>query len=165
MVVVIPRPWIDLLTHRSSTFRSCRGSTGYSKPAPPGEWITWLAMSSTQSNRAMNMTAFRLLLLVILLSLSGYTIVVIANHGMNLLPVFFSDMAAMEWPGQFNLDLMCFLALSAAWVMWRHQFSPSGFVLGSLAFFGGALFLSIYLLVLSFQHSSSVQRILVGDRS
>lgn len=111
------------------------------------------------------MTTFRLLLIVILVSLSGYTAVVVANHGLNLLPVFFGDMAKMAWSGQFNFDFMCFLLLSATWVMWRNEFSPLGIVLGILAFFGGALFLSIYLLVLTFQDSKSIQRILIGDRS
>ena len=111
------------------------------------------------------MTTFRLLLIVILISLSGYTAVVVASHGLNLLPVFFRDMAKMAWPGQFNFDFMCFLLLSATWVMWRNEFSPLGMVLGILAFFGGALFLSIYLLVLTFQDSQSIQRILIGDRS
>ncbi len=111
------------------------------------------------------MATFRLLLLAILISLTGYTAVVVANHGLNLLPVFFGDMAKMAWPGQFNLDFMCFLVLSAAWVMWRNKFSPSGLALGVLAFFGGALFLSIYLLALSFQDSPSIQKILLGDRA
>ncbi|MAA86837.1 MAG: hypothetical protein CME39_04165 [Haliea sp.] len=111
------------------------------------------------------MKTFRLLLIVILISLSGYTAVVVASHGLNLLPVFFGDMAKMAWPGQFNFDFMCFLLLSATWVMWRNEFSPLGIVLGILAFFGGALFLSIYLLVLTFQDSQSIQRILIGDRS
>jgi hypothetical protein len=111
------------------------------------------------------MKTFRLLLLVILISLSGYTAVVVANHGLNLLPVFFGDIARMAWPGQFNFDFMCFLLLSATWVMWRNEFSPLGIVLGIFAFFCGALFLSIYLLVLTFQDSQSIQRILIGDRS
>ncbi len=51
------------------------------------------------------------------------------------------------WPGQFNLDFMGFLALSAIWVAWRHQFSAGGLGLAVLAFFGGMLFLSIYLLI------------------
>ena len=110
------------------------------------------------------MTTFRVLLVTILISLTVYTAVVASNHGLNLLPVFFGDMTRMEWPGQFNLDFMCFLTLSATWVIWRNKFSPLGMALGVLAFFGGALFLSIYLLVLSFQGSQSIERILVGQR-
>ena len=80
-------------------------------------------------------------------------------------PVFVGDMAKMGWPGQFNFDFMCFLALSASWVMWRNQFSPMGLALGVVAFFGGALFLSGYLLFLSFQGSQSIEEILVGKRA
>jgi hypothetical protein len=111
------------------------------------------------------MIIFRLLLVAILVSLSGYTAVVVGNHGLNLIPVFFGDIAKMAWPGQFNFDFMCFLVLSATWVMWRNKFSPLGLALGVLAFFGGALFLSIYLLVLSFQNSTSIQKMLLGDRT
>lgn len=69
------------------------------------------------------MTAFRVLLVAMWAAIFGYTAIVVANHGMGLLPVFFGDMAKMDWPGQFNLDFMCMLALSALWVAWRHHFS------------------------------------------
>ena len=32
----------------------------------------------------------------------------------------------MKWFGQFNLDFMGFLILSAIWVAWRNQFSAAG---------------------------------------
>lgn len=95
------------------------------------------------------MGAFRILLAVIFVAIAGYTAIVIANHGMNLMPVFFGDMAEMAWPGQFNLDFMCMLTLSGLWVAWRHEFSPGGIALGLLAFFGGAFFLSAYLLIVT----------------
>jgi hypothetical protein len=109
------------------------------------------------------MTLFRLFLLTCLVAITAYTSVTIANHGLNLLPVFFGDMAEMAWPGQFNLDFMCFLALSALWVSWRHQFSAGGLALGLVAFFGGMLFLSIYLLVQSFRANGDVKVLLLGE--
>ena len=108
------------------------------------------------------MNAFRTLLVVIFLAISGYTVVVINNHGIGLLPVFFGDMVEMGWPGQFNLDFMCFLALSALWVSWRHQFSAVGLLLGVCAFFGGALFLSIYLFIQSYRVNGNVNLLLMG---
>jgi hypothetical protein len=108
------------------------------------------------------MTAFRALLLVMLIVLTGYTAVVIASHGWNLLPVFFGDIAAVAWPGQFNLDFLFMLTLSAVWVAWRHRFSMAGLALAALALFGGALFLTIYLLVVSRQAGGDAQRILLG---
>jgi hypothetical protein len=35
----------------------------------------------------------------------------------------------MSWSGQFNLDFMTFLGLSAVWVAWRHQFTRGGVAL------------------------------------
>ena len=110
------------------------------------------------------MTLFRLLLISIFTAITLYTAVVIANHGLNLLPVFFGDMAALAWPGQFNLDFMCMLALSGLWVAWRHRFSGAGVALGVVAFFGGALFLSVYLLVESFRTQGNVAALLLGQQ-
>jgi len=109
-------------------------------------------------------TAFRVLLIAIFAIVLGYTGVVIANHGMGLINIFFGDMAAMGWPGQFNLDFLFMLTLSAIWVAWRHQFSIAGLLLGLLAFFGGSLFLSTYLLVLSWLTRGDLKQILVGTR-
>jgi hypothetical protein len=108
------------------------------------------------------MTAFRILLAAMFVVLLGYTVIVIEGHGLNLFAVFFGDMAKMGWPGQFNLDFMLMLMLSATWVAWRHRFSPSGLGLGLLAFLGGALFLAVYLLVLSLRTRGDVRTMLLG---
>lgn len=108
------------------------------------------------------MTAFRAYLLIVLACLTGYTFIVGSAHGWNLLPVFFSDIAGMTWPGQFNLDFMAFLSLSCLWVAWRHQFSIAGIALGALAFFGGMMFLAPYLLWASIQSAGDVRALLLG---
>jgi hypothetical protein len=110
------------------------------------------------------MLMFRGFLIIFLAGLVGYTIAVIANHGWDLLSVFFGDMAAMGWPGQFNLDFLGFLALSALWVTWRHGFSPTGFALAPLAFFGGMGFLAPYLLIESIRHKGNVEAMLLGAK-
>jgi len=110
------------------------------------------------------MMPFRLLLVLIFTAITLYTGVVVAHHGLDLLPVFFGDMAGMAWPGQFNLDFMCMLALSGLWVAWRHRFGAAGIALGLAAFFGGALFLSAYLLVASFRADGNVEALLLGGR-
>jgi hypothetical protein len=109
------------------------------------------------------MTLFRLFLLAYLLALISYTSFTIMHHGINLLPQFFGDMAIMAWPGQFNFDFLGFLSLSAIWVAWRHQFSAAGLGLGVLAFFGGMLFLSIYLLVQTGRSGSDTKVLLLGE--
>jgi hypothetical protein len=108
------------------------------------------------------MNAFRALLIVLCLTIACYTGVGLANHGINLLPIFFGDMATLTWPGQFNLDFMCMLALSGLWVSWRHHLSASGLALGLLAFFLGASFLTIYLLILSYQAKGNMKELLLG---
>ena len=76
------------------------------------------------------MTAFRILLVVLWTIIVVYTGIVIANHGWGLLEILLRDMAAMGWPGQFNLDFTSLLTLSALWVAWRHQFSRGGLAPG-----------------------------------
>jgi len=108
------------------------------------------------------MTAFRILLIIMFAVLAVYTGFVIAEHGLGLLQVFFGDMAEMAWPGQFNLDFMLFLILSALWTAWRNGFSPAGLGLALPAFFGGIGFLAPYLLYLTFQEDGDPKRLLLG---
>jgi len=108
------------------------------------------------------MTMFRMLLAAIAVAIFAYTGVVIAHHGLGLFQIFFSDMARMTWPGQFNLDFMCMLALSGCWVAWRHHFSPAGLALGLVAFVGGASFLSVYLLIVGWRATGGMAEILLG---
>lgn len=110
------------------------------------------------------MLLLRVLLVMFLVVLSGYTAIVISNHGWNLLAIFFGDMRAMNWPGQFNLDFMGFLMLSALWTAWRHHFSPAGLALGVVAFFGGMMFLTIYLLIAGYQANGNIKALLLGAR-
>ena len=110
------------------------------------------------------MFIFRTFLGAIFVSLASYTAVTISNHGWNLLPVFFGDMQAMAWPGQFNFDFMSFLLLSGLWVSWRHHFSAIGLTLGVVAVLGGMMFLSLYLFIASFQVNGNVSELLLGKR-
>lgn len=110
------------------------------------------------------MNAFRGFLVVLFLAIAVYTVFVGINHGWNLIPIFFGDIAAMTWPGQFNVDFLCFLLMSGLWVSWRHQFSPAGLGLGFVALFGGMLFLSVYLLIASMQVQGDVNKLLLGEK-
>ncbi len=86
----------------------------------------------------------------------------VAAHGVNLLPIFFGDMNRVAWPGQFNLDFLCFLTLAGLWTAWRNRFSVGGLALGVVAFFAGSGFLLPYLLILTFQARGDMAQVLLG---
>lgn len=109
------------------------------------------------------MTLFRLFLVILIAVVTSYTLVTITNHGFNLLPIFFGDMAKMGWPGQFNLDFFAFLMLGGLWLAWRHQFSIGGIALGLFIFAGGMPFLAGYLLFHSFKTGGDVKALLLGE--
>jgi len=108
------------------------------------------------------MGKFRLYLVFVVLCLGTCTIIVGLNHGWNLMPIFFRDIAAMNWPGQFNSDFMSFLALSGLWLGWRHQFSPGGVALGILGIFGGMMVLAPYLFFASIEANGDVKVLMLG---
>ncbi len=111
------------------------------------------------------MKQFQILLCIMIIGILAYTGVVGFNHGWNLLPIFFGDIIAMNWQGQFNFDFTCFLILSGLWVAWRNQFSPTGIAIGMVAFFGGIMFLAPYLLYTSFKNNGNMQKIFFGSRA
>lgn len=110
------------------------------------------------------MTAFRAFLAIFLVVLGVYTAIVAHAHGINLVQVFFGDMARLGWPGQFNLDFMGFLCLAGLWVAWRHDFSVGGLALGVAASMLGMMFMTVYLLAVSFRSGGDMRRMLLGTR-
>ena len=108
------------------------------------------------------MVAFRILLAAMITGILGYTGIVGVNHGWNLFPVFFGDMAAMTWSGQFNFDFTCFLTLSGLWLDWRHHFTIGGLALGVLGFVGGIMVLAPYLLIASFKANGNMKELFIG---
>jgi hypothetical protein len=110
------------------------------------------------------MGAFRAWLVLILVVVGGYTALVIRDHGINLYPQFFGDMAKLGWPGQFNLDFLFMLSLSGLWVAWRNRFSGAGLALGFAAFNLGAPFLAAYLLWLLSRTKGDVSEALLGPQ-
>lgn len=107
---------------------------------------------------------FRLFLAVCLLALPAYTCITISRHGWDLLSIFFGDVAAMAWPGQFKFDFLTFLLLSGLWTAWRNDFRLAGPGPALLAVFGGILFLPAYLRVLSYRTNDNVAAMLPGSR-
>lgn len=110
------------------------------------------------------MAGFRILLAGLWIALAAYTGVVIAQHGMGLFAIFFGDIGKVTWPGQFNLDFLLLLVLSALWTAWRNRFSGLGLLLAVVALFGGSGFLLPYLFLLTIQTRGNMTAVLLGDR-
>ena len=110
------------------------------------------------------MLFFRLFLLTAIAVIGSYTAVTISNHGLNLIPIFFGDMAQMGWPGQFNLDFFFILLLGVIWIAWRHQFSAGGLALAALVPAGGMPYVATYLLVHSFRTNGDMAALLLGPQ-
>lgn len=108
------------------------------------------------------MKAFQRYLMGFVIFLGTYTVIVGANHGWNLLQLFFADIFAMTWAGQFNSDFTGFLSLSGLWLAWRNQFSTGGIVLGVLGFFGGMMVLAPYLILMSRRADGDMAVVLLG---
>lgn len=110
------------------------------------------------------MKVFRVFLITVLATMLVYTAAVGYNHGWNFFPIFFGDMATMNWAGQFNLDFSFFLIFTGLWISWRNNFNLIGVGLGLFTLVGGIPFVSTYLLVLSFK-SKNIKEILIGNNS
>eukprot|EP00002_Diphylleia_rotans_P009311 TRINITY_DN1942_c0_g1_i1.p1 TRINITY_DN1942_c0_g1~~TRINITY_DN1942_c0_g1_i1.p1 ORF type:complete len:117 (-),score=22.55 TRINITY_DN1942_c0_g1_i1:193-543(-) len=110
------------------------------------------------------MFLFRVYLATLTIIVAVYTLIVGQKHGWDLLSIFFADLASLTWPGQFNTDFTCFLSLSAFWLTWRNNMTPSAFVLGVFGFFGGMLFLAPYLFWTSIQAGGDAAVLLLGEK-
>lgn len=108
------------------------------------------------------MTLFRPLLVALFALLLVYTGITISNEGWNFYAVYFGDVAAFSWRGQFDVDFSILLVLSAIWLMWRHHFSAVGIMSAICVSVFGGLFLTAYLLMASFKANGDVSEMLLG---
>ncbi len=108
------------------------------------------------------MKLFRILVIVIAMTVYTYTIYTGLHTGWNLFSVFFEDILNVTWRGQFNIDFLSYLLLTALWTSWRQKFSSLGIVLGLFALVGGIMFLAPYLLYLTYKNHNDIHKVLLG---
>lgn len=108
------------------------------------------------------MTAFRIVLVLMFAVLSAYTAIVVSREGWWLVPVVVGDIGGLTWRGQFNLDFITYLILSAVWVCWRGGFTPLALALGAAASVLGIMFLAPYLLVALQRSGGDIRLLLLG---
>lgn len=109
------------------------------------------------------MAFLRVFLVITFLVIATYTVLTVGHDGWNLVTPLFHDVQSFSWPGQFNLDFLFYLWLSALWVAWRHKFSIGGIGLALLASVGGILFFAPYLIWASFRANGDIAKLLLGE--
>ena len=109
------------------------------------------------------MNTLRFLLIFFAIYMNIYTGYVIYQDGIAAITVFFSDIAALDWRGQFNSDFSTYIALSALWIAWRGHFS-TGSILLSFASVLGMAFFAPYLLFLSVKAKGNISTLLIGEK-
>ena len=110
------------------------------------------------------MKLLKLIFVFQLIGITAYTLYVSVHEGWILVDVFFGDLVALNWSGQFNFDFLNYLILSAIWIAWRHQFSLSGLIFAVLASVLGILFFAPYLLYQSMKCNGDPKKLLLGDQ-
>jgi hypothetical protein len=98
------------------------------------------------------------------LLLLGYTFMAFRNEGADLFAVFVSNIQALGWNGQFNLDFSCYLILSGLWIAWRNRFSPPGLLIALVATIMGIIVFAPYVLFLLIREKGDLNSVLIGNR-
>ncbi|WP_020599242.1 hypothetical protein [Spirosoma panaciterrae] len=93
-----------------------------------------------------------------------YTVLTLKDHGSDILGLFLSDIQAVNWNGQFNLDFSCYLLLSGLWIMWRNKFATPSLVLALVAAIIGIMLFAPYLLYLIVTEKGNLKNVLLGTR-
>jgi|GEM_PF-232658 len=134
------------------------------KSEKPVVFLPHISIYEFFNTERKNMKVFRVFLVAVFAMELVYTIIAGNNHGWNLFSIFFNDITAMNWAGQFDLDFMCFLMITGLWVAWRNHFSTKGILLGIIATVGGILFLAPYLFIVSFEVNGNMKELLLGKK-
>ena len=104
----------------------------------------------------------RLSLAFLLIVLLGYTAAVVAEHGLSFLPAYTADLLAVNWAGQFNLDLFIAFVVLAMWMVWREKGAASGWLAAAGIFSLGMIFVLGWLIWQLSRHRSDVSLVLLG---
>ncbi len=110
-----------------------------------------------------NQNLFKALLIVQTLGLLVYTVLAFNNEGANLFDVALTNIMALGWSGQFNLDFSSYLMLSGLWIMWRNQFSVSSILIAVAAMVIGIMFFAPYLIYLLIIEKGDLKKVLAGN--
>lgn len=115
-----------------------------------------------QSNN--NQILFKILLVILTLATLIYTYFTMQIDGVDFLSATIDHLKSMRWEGQFTLDFLTYLILSALWVMWRGMFTIQSIILGIIASIFGILFFAPYIFYLLTKENGDIRKVLIGKR-
>lgn len=111
------------------------------------------------------MTAVRSFLVVSTVGIYLMTLAATLNQGVNWPAVAVTDLLALNWRSQFNMDFIIYLLLVATWISWREGFSAKGHTFGFLSVVMGGMFTFPYLLYATYRAGGDPKDVLLGSRS
>lgn len=103
------------------------------------------------------------LLAIQTLALVAYTFAAVRLEGWTLFQVLTTNIAALNWNGQFNLDFSCYLTLSGIWIMWRSRFSLPSMGIAVVAMVIGIMAFAPYLVYLLLREKGDLRKVLMGE--
>ncbi len=109
------------------------------------------------------MFAARVFLILSAILLWCITVVVTLEYGLNWPAVLLTDLQAMNWRTQFDVDFLVYLVLVAVWVAWKERWGARGLALG-FACFNGGVFVFPYLLFCVVRSDGDPRKLLLGAR-
>ena len=111
------------------------------------------------------MNVFKVFLALCWLAIVFVTVQAFSQQGMIAGELFLSDIQALNWRAQFNVDFLAHLLLMGSWVAWRHRCSVGGIVLGLGCVLGGGLFSLFYIVLVTIKAKGDMQILLMGQRA
>lgn len=108
------------------------------------------------------MTTLRTFLLISTVAIYAITIIASSSHGFNWPAVALSDLAALDWRTQFDIDFIIHLLMLAAWVIWREGATAKAYAFGFLSVVMGGMFSFPYIIYASYKARGEVRLLLLG---
>lgn len=107
------------------------------------------------------MTSLRLFLILSWALITGLTIYIIMQHGINWPVVLLNDLFSLTWRTQFNTDFILHLVLFCSWIYWREDSKLKGLIYALIAILG-ATFSFVYLLIATYKAQGDIRKLVLG---
>lgn len=108
------------------------------------------------------MNVLRVFLFASTIGIYAITVIASMSQGINWPALAISDIMALGWRSQFDIDFLIHLFLLAAWVVWREGANGKAYVFGFLSVVMGGMFTFPYVLYASYKAKGKPRDLLLG---